>query len=233
MTSLSDQKYVENPEQHNFPDLDLIVHRFKNGGRVKAREQVWMYESISRNWCIGKSVIDVGCGIGWGTNILSREAVGAFGVDANAESISFAKQFFGNTKLKFEVADITKPEPRPTATFDIVTFIEVIEHIQDYDAAINNLKRYYDPKRKTVFFISTPNRNNERLSKSTPNNKQHVREWTAGEFYEVLTKHFNHVVLYGINKHNWFEADLTVDGTSDISPIVAKCELPIFTGENL
>jgi 2-polyprenyl-3-methyl-5-hydroxy-6-metoxy-1,4-benzoquinol methylase len=185
-----------------------------------------IYKAISRNWCTGKSVIDVGSGIGIGTNILGWDAMGVWGIDNNPENIKVAKQLYETPRIKFDDFDITNPPTRPVATFDVVVCIEVMEHIKDYETALLNLKRFHDPKRRTVFFISSPNRNNRRLSKEKPENEFHVREWTAREFYDVLTKHFGSVVMYAAALINNFTQDETVDGNTPHSPILAKCEFP-------
>lgn len=219
--------YTENPEVKIFPELDQVYDRFKRIGLLKPKEQMEIYKAISLNWCIGKSVLDVGCGIGIGTNILGWDAIGVWGVDNNPESIKVAKQLYEGPRMKFDTYDLVNPLSRPVATFDIVACIEVIEHIKDYDKALENLKRFYEAKRRTVFFISSPNRNNERLSDAKPKNIHHVREFTAGEFYEVLTKHFKSVVMYSGKRINNFSDDETVDGNTQESPVLAKCEFPI------
>ena len=221
--------YKENPEIKVFPDLDKVIARFEKKGILKVPTQVNMYAAIANNWCIGKAVVDVGCGIGIGTNVLGREAIGSFGIDINEESVNFARQMFGNQKIKFEVADITKPVPRPIGSFDVVVAIELIEHIADFEAVLKGLKRFYDEKRRTLFFISSPNRNSDKIADDKPKNEYHVREWTAGEFYSVLTKHFRAVVLYSGERVSDFNQKETVDGNTKGTPILAKCELPIFT----
>ncbi len=226
-TSVLTTSYTENEEKLDFPDFEKVFQRYQNKGILKDPIQIRMYEAISKGWCIGKAVIDAGCGMGIGTNILGREAIGAWGVDVNPKNIDVAKQMFENMKIKFETVDLLKDHERPFGTFDIVVCIEVIEHVKDFDLLLNNLKKFYDPKRRTIFFISSPNRNSEKLGKEKPNNEFHVREWTAGEFYEVLTKHFKSVVMYSGEKLDTFSQEETIDGDSNETPILAKCELPI------
>jgi 2-polyprenyl-3-methyl-5-hydroxy-6-metoxy-1,4-benzoquinol methylase len=219
--------YQENDEKQEFPDFDKVYKRFKDKGIVKAPQQRRMYEAIAKNWCIGKAVIDCGCGMGIGTNILGREALGAWGVDINEESVKSAKEMFENMKIKFEVVDLLSAPERPFATFDVVVCIEVIEHLKDFETLLTTLKRFGDERRKTVFFISSPNRNSEDLGQDRPNNEFHVREWTAGEFYEVLTKHFGAVVMYSGLKVDTFSQEETVDGNTKETPLLAKCEFPL------
>jgi len=220
-------EYQENEEKNDFPEFDKVYKRFKEKGILKDPTQNKVYTAISNVWCVGKAVLDAGCGLGIGTNILAREALGVWGVDNNAETIKVAQLLYEGPRLKFETFDLCEDPPRPVATFDIVTCIEVIEHVKDYEKLLNSLKRFYDPKRRTVFFISSPNRNSDKLGQEKPNNEYHVREWKAGEFYEILTKHFRSVVLYSVPKLDTFHQSETVDGSTTDTPILAKCEDPI------
>ncbi len=220
--------YQENEEKSDFPDFDKVYKRFKEKGIMKDPIQRNMYEAISRNWCIGKAVLDAGCGMGIGTNILGREALGCWGIDNNKENIQVAKQLFEGMKIKFETVDLLEDYERPFGTFDTVVCIEVIEHVKDFDLLLNNLKKFYDPKRRTVFFISSPNRNSEKLGHDHPNNEWHVREWSAGEAYEVMTKHFKTVTMYSAEKLDTFDFTETIDGDSKDTPVLLKCEDPIL-----
>jgi 2-polyprenyl-3-methyl-5-hydroxy-6-metoxy-1,4-benzoquinol methylase len=219
--------YRENDEKSDFPEFEKIFARFREKRILKAPEQTRIYEAISNCWCIGKTVLDAGCGLGIGTNILGRDAVGAWGVDKNEGTILAAQQLYENPRIKFAVADLAREFPRPVATFDIVVCVEVIEHVKDYEAVFANLKRFHDDKRRTIFFISSPNRNSPKLGQEQPANEYHVREWTAGEFYDILTKHFRAVVLYSAEKLSVFDDSETVDGNTTDTPLLAKCELPI------
>jgi len=219
-------EYKENEQKEDFPDFDKVYKRFKEKGIMKDPVQIKMYEAISRNWCIGKAVIDAGCGMGIGTNILGREALGAWGVDSNAENIEVAKQLFEGMTIKFETVDLLKEHERPFGSFDVVVCIEVIEHVKDFDLLLNGLKKFYNPKRRTIFFISSPNRNSEKLGHEHPNNEWHVREWTSGEAYEVMTKHFESVVMYSAEKLDTFDQSETVDGNTKDTPVLFKCEVP-------
>jgi ubiquinone/menaquinone biosynthesis C-methylase UbiE len=224
-----ESEYTENPQKADFPDFYLVYRRWAKKHQMKDPSQIAIYKSIA-NWSVGKSVLDAGCGIGIGTNILHHAALGTLGIDLNQENVDVAKALYEGPKIKFETADLTQPPPRPIGTFDVVACIEVIEHVTDYDAVIEQLKRYGSPERRTVWFISSPNRLNKKLAKDHPRNEYHVREWTAGEFYGVLTRHFQHVTLYAANGlGDIFDSSNLVDGNTPRTPIVAKCEAPVFT----
>lgn len=225
---MTDIPYTENEERKDFNDFDLVYNRWKKRKQLKDRSQMKMYHAIANCYAVGKSVIDVGCGMGIGTNLLGHEALGAWGVDINQDNVDIASALFDSRKTKFHQMDITAPMERPFATFDLIVCIEVIEHVKDYEAVFAGLKKFYDPARRSVFFISSPNRNSDRLGKEKPNNVHHVREWTAGEFYEILTKQFRTVVMYSASRLDNFSFDETCDGNTNESPILAKCEDPIL-----
>ena len=188
------------------------------------------------NW--KPKIIDVGCGGGFGSYILSHEADFVWGIDIDEISIKWAKKVFEKHKnniyyssqLTFDVIDITN-EPRELMKFDIVACVEVIEHISDYNKTLAFLKRlcktnkkgvYLEPPDATIVYISTPNRNHPKIRESRPKNKYHVREWTPAELYEILTKHFKYVTVMNPKGE---QRDL--DMKEEV--MLFKCEVPIIT----
>lgn len=229
MTNMDDQnQYHENDERVDFDDFELVHRRWVKRKQIKDPSQMRMFQAIANTWCIGKSVLDAGCGMGIGTRLMGQEALGILGIDRNPDNIEAARAFFESPTVKFETMDLLALPERPITTFDVVACLEVIEHVKDYDTVINNLKKFYEPKRRTIFLISSPNRNSDKLGKDRPKNEHHVREWTAGEFYQVMTKHFHSVVMYSAARLRDFSINETVDGNTQESPLIAKCEDPIL-----
>jgi 2-polyprenyl-3-methyl-5-hydroxy-6-metoxy-1,4-benzoquinol methylase len=183
-----------------------------------------MYNFI-RNYCLSKvtshsqypkyiwkpKIVDVGCGSGVGTNVLSQEADFVWGIDKNAWSIEFANEAFRREKNgiyyssqeTFDVIDIMT-ENRELMKFDIVVAIEIIEHIHDTHKFLNQIIKHFTKRDKggkpieahgTEFFISTPNRNSKKIKKEQPENIYHCREWTSQEFHELLSRYFGVVNL--------------------------------------
>lgn len=233
-------------------ELDLIsrVHgRFKGTGHAMPESQRAIYTGIKdmfvedvKAWRgypkqIHKpTVVDVGCGIGIGTNILSQEAQFAWGIDSNKESIAFATQLFERLpnniyytpQVTFDVIDAME-EPREVMQFDYVVCVEVIEHIPrtESEKLIQFLNRFVKKDKKgaqivdesrTKIFITTPNRNGLEMQ-DTPRNEHHCFEASAGEMYEFLTQYYEAVTIY----NSKFElCDLDTKDT----PLVYKLEMP-------
>lgn len=236
------------------PELDLIsrLHgRFKGVGLVMPAPQRRIYERMMKEMqevtkgyrgypqVIHKpSVVDVGCGVGIGANILSQEAQFVWGIDNNRESIEFARQMFERRsdniyytpQLTFDVIDATN-EPREMQFFDFVVCVEVIEHVPSKyaDQVITFLKRFIKRDKngqmlegadRTKIYLTAPNRNNPKLQKDTPFNEHHCYEPTPAEMYSYLTKHFRAVTVLD----DFFEPQ---ELNTTASPLVYKLELPI------
>jgi 2-polyprenyl-3-methyl-5-hydroxy-6-metoxy-1,4-benzoquinol methylase len=203
--------------------LDRDIKRFKDIGWVIPKQQIQIYNAISKYIVGGRTVIDIGSSIGVGTNILSHEARFVWGIDVNSEAIAFAKQMFKRPNLDFEVVDLENMPERPFSKFEIFVMSEVIEHLSDPNKALNTIKERFCTE-KTVGFITAPNINNDKVQKADANNPLHNYHWTAGEFYEFLIQHFKSVTLYGSDHLVRWNQDETVDGNSEDRIIIARVE---------
>ena len=216
---ISDPSYQENPEMADKDQVKANMDLFLRNGVLLWKPTRLMYEFIKNRMIqrvlahpqypkfIWKPlVVDVGCGSGVGSNVLSQEADFVWGIDKNELSIRFAKEAFSRIKngiyyssqISFDVFDIVN-EGRETMKFDVVVAIEVIEHIADCEKFLEQIIKKFDnktPNNPTEYYISTPNRNNKSISKDRPKNKYHVREMSSQEFHALLSRYFNEVNLF-------------------------------------
>jgi 2-polyprenyl-3-methyl-5-hydroxy-6-metoxy-1,4-benzoquinol methylase len=206
--------------------LERDIKRFKELGYIIPPPQTRLYTSLRDRWVWGKTVIDIGCSIGIGSNLMSHTARHVWGVDLNEEAIKFAKQVFERPNLSFEQMDIENPTLRELAPFEVVVMSEVIEHLDDPEVGISFMKRFFDPKLDTVGFITAPNPTHPVVSQTDAANELHLHHWNPGEFYELLTKHFNSVTLFNGDIVDYWTQEETVDGTAQCSLIIAKVEGP-------
>ena len=107
----------------------------------------------------GKRVLDVGCGGGLLTEALCRAEAEVTGIDAGAAPIAVAKlhQFESGCDIQYmqlTVEALAKEEPEP---FDIITCLEVLEHVPDPDSVIQTCSSLLKPSGD--LFLSTINRN--------------------------------------------------------------------------
>ena len=100
--------------------------------------------------CNKKSVLDIGCSVGYGSNILHSMGFLVKGIDYNKESIKVARKKY--PKIEFEAADTASYKK---GRYDAVVALEVIEHLKNYKSS---LKNWFDMlKPGGILIISTPN----------------------------------------------------------------------------
>jgi 2-polyprenyl-6-hydroxyphenyl methylase/3-demethylubiquinone-9 3-methyltransferase len=105
------------------------------------REQVdrhWDLDDRARRPLAGKTVLDMGCGAGLLTEPLARLGADVTGVDAAAETIAVARTHAAASGLTIDYrqGDAAAVEGR---RFDLVTCLEVIEHVADPAAFVAQL----------------------------------------------------------------------------------------------
>jgi SAM-dependent methyltransferase len=133
----------------------------------------------------GDRVLDVGCGLGYGINLLSIKAKEVVGVDVDQNAIDYCFSHIHkkNPKLSELYCFDGYHLPFADRDFDVVTCVDVIEHVEFYLKFIEELIRVS----KRVVFFSTPNRRPEYTNPDgTPKNYYHLREWNYIEFNDEL-----------------------------------------------
>jgi len=108
------------------------------------------------------------------------------------------------------------------AKFEIVVMSEIIEHLENPEVALNSVKKFFAPQ--TVGFITFPNTANPEVVENENKHGFHLQHWNAGEFYALITQHFNNVVMFSVDKLEQWNPEETVDGDSTDYLIVAKVE---------
>jgi 2-polyprenyl-6-hydroxyphenyl methylase/3-demethylubiquinone-9 3-methyltransferase len=134
-----------------------MLHRLNPVRLAFVREQVnahWRLEERSLKPLAGKSALDIGCGAGLMCEPLARLGATVTGVDAAPENVAAAQDHAAGQELSidYRAADVVDLKGQ----FDLVTSMEVIEHVTDPAAFIAALAaRLADGG---LMILSTPNR---------------------------------------------------------------------------
>ena len=108
------------------------------------RRHLAVYEWIGAR-VLGRRVLDMACGEGYGSEVLSRTAAAVVGVDANPEAHEHARLRYQRENLGFERGLVeTFGEP---GSYDAVVFLQTIEHVQDPVAVLAHFRDAPDPRR--------------------------------------------------------------------------------------
>jgi 2-polyprenyl-6-hydroxyphenyl methylase/3-demethylubiquinone-9 3-methyltransferase len=113
----------------------------------------WQCDERSRTPLAGKSAMDVGCGAGLLSESLARLGAKVTGIDAAPEVIAVARDHAAamGLEIDYRVADVIDVEGQ----FDLVTCMEVIEHVAEPQAFLDALARRLAPG--GLLILSTPN----------------------------------------------------------------------------
>jgi ubiquinone/menaquinone biosynthesis C-methylase UbiE len=146
--------------------------------------QVAAYQLVTKNYVRhGDSVLDVGFGLGYGLEIMAEKAERLSGLEIDRRAVARLKNACINPKIVTLKHFDGYSLPFPERNFDVVTCIDVIEHVADYMRLLTNL---CNVARRNVI-ISTPNRRPENTNPDgKPKNPWHIREWSYEEFDHVL-----------------------------------------------
>jgi len=144
-----------------------------------------------------KSVLEIGCGTGYGANYLSKFTTKVIAVDISRENVVYCKEHNKNDNIIFIIADGTKL-PFQSNRFDVVIPFQVIEHINPKTVMSYLLEIKRVLKEGGIFLCSTPNKKLRLLPFQKPWNPEHKKEYNCKELKNLLSKVFEEVVVYGL-----------------------------------
>jgi 2-polyprenyl-6-hydroxyphenyl methylase/3-demethylubiquinone-9 3-methyltransferase len=135
---------------------EAMLHKL-NPVRLKyIRDQVdqhWQCDECSRRPLDGRTALDVGCGAGLLAEPLARLGATVTGLDAAPALIAVAREHAAGQGLEidYRAGELEGLEGQ----FDLVTCMEVIEHVADPAAFVRALARHLTPG--GLLIMSTPN----------------------------------------------------------------------------
>ena len=185
-------RYVQENQPPGVPPLELTGERTLPDVPEENywfRRHLAVYEWIAER-CAGLRVADVACGEGYGADVLARSAADVVGIDANPEAHEHARLRYRRPNLRFERGLVEEFE----GPCDAVVFLQTIEHVEDPDGLCDRIAAA-----APIAYVSTPNR----LTLAPPgaqksDNPWHLREYSLGEYRDLLEPHFSRVEVLGV-----------------------------------
>ena len=118
----------------------------------------WIDQRIrARFGAAGARLLDVGCGAGVAAEALARRGHDVLGIDVAGEALAAGRAHAAGQGLSVAYRDASTEElVGERARFDVVTALEVIEHVADSAGFVATLARLLTPG--GLLFVSTLNR---------------------------------------------------------------------------
>jgi len=158
-------------------------------------KQIYTYSWVKNIIPASSVCLDLGCGEGYGTKILSFGVNKIIGVDVEGKVINKARRRYSSGTCTFRKYD-GKKLPFPNNTFDVAVSFQVIEHVKD---EINFIAEAYRVLKKNgLFILATPNKNIRLPQNQNPWNVYHIREYAPHEVERILKSRFSKVDILGI-----------------------------------
>jgi SAM-dependent methyltransferase len=115
-----------------------------------------MFLKLYPSFPAGTRVLDIGCGTGELLGELQKRGCDVWGVDSDHRDIELAEKYFGISNLYAVPLESFFQKP-DLPLFDLVTFFEVLEHLDNPLKFIQNVKKILRPGGRII--MSVPSRN--------------------------------------------------------------------------
>lgn len=147
--------------------------------------------SIVNNYIKDKVVLDIACGDGYGSSLMSDTAKSVTGVDIDAATVAAASKKYIKPNLVFKEgsADLM---PIESSSIDVVVSFETIEHHDKHEEMMAEIKRVLKPE--GLLIISSPDKLTY-SDKRNYNNPYHVKELYKEEFVKLVSNSFSTIQL--------------------------------------
>jgi ubiquinone/menaquinone biosynthesis C-methylase UbiE/chromosome segregation ATPase len=174
-------------------DLEQTGERFHPEMRGVIRYEHLHRYALCLDMVAGLDVLDIACGEGYGSALLASRAKRVTGVDLETRAIEHARRTYYHPNVRFLAGDCVAI-PAADDAFDVVVSFETLEHVDQQDQMLSEIRRVLRPGGRLV--ISSPNKlvYSDEVQFTNP---YHVRELYYDEFLRLLERHFPCIRVHG------------------------------------
>ena len=148
---------------------------------------------MAKQLAVGKIVLDIASGEGYGSDLLASVASRVIGVDISEDAVAHASGVYTRDNLEFHVGSCTDI-PLPDHCVDVVVSFETLEHIDAHELMMTEIKRVLRPD--GCLILSTPEKGAYTDATGLVN-PFHVKELYRHEFDALMRRHFRAVAMHG------------------------------------
>lgn len=154
-------------------------------------------------------IIDIGCGNGWFTNLISEVSQNnnVIGLDVNSLELEQAARVFKNENLQFVYGDVFQINLMFNDQFDIIILNASIQYFTDFNKIVERLKLFLKSEGE-IHIIDSPFYKKEELPKAKNRTGNYYKQLG---FPDMASYYFHHnivdvsdfEILYKPKKHIW------------------------------
>ncbi|MCJ2127959.1 glycosyltransferase [Methylobacterium sp. E-045] len=170
--------------------LDFNGERYTSSISGPIRHQHHHRYLFATRFCLGRDVLDVACGEGYGSALLGTVARSVIGVDLDEATVEFARRNYVKNNLSFRKGDAANIQDRES--FDVVVSFETIEHLVDHESFMIGVKKAL--RTDGLLIISSPDKDVYTLEDGHQN-EFHLKELTRSQFDVLIRGHFKNVAV--------------------------------------
>ena len=152
-----------------------------------------------------QTVLEIGCGAGYGSYMLGEVAERIVTIDRDKESLDNARKNFGRENIEYLHADFFDNLPLEENSFDTVISFQVFEHISPKDTRLflDKISRLLKPG--GIFYMTTPNREIRLLPFQRPTNHYHKKEYSHVTLHKSVSRVFPDCFILGLHSDSEIE----------------------------
>jgi ubiquinone/menaquinone biosynthesis C-methylase UbiE len=202
----------------------VIINKKNTGERLEFEsfsnvtvEHLHRY-AIASELVENKTVLDIASGEGYGSYLMAKKAKNVVGVDIDFSTVKLAKKKYIRNNLEY-LEGSTSFIPLEDNSVDAVISFETIEHHDEHDKMMTEIKRVLKPD--GFLLISSPDKE---FYSDLPNtvNPYHIKELYSNDFINLINNYFKNNYLKYQNSYNFN------------SYVVKNMEnLKVYSGDNL
>lgn len=159
---------------------------------IGAGDQISFHYVLARRYLSPRDrVLDIASGKGFGGNMLAEVAASVICADLDQSKLAEGRTLFPRDNLDFAREDATAMN-FPDESFDVVVSMETIEHMDEVDLYLAELRRVLKPGGRAI--LSTP----QNCIGHIPLTPAHIREFSLDELRADCARHFDVERIIGL-----------------------------------
>jgi 2-polyprenyl-3-methyl-5-hydroxy-6-metoxy-1,4-benzoquinol methylase len=187
--------------KHAYHWGDYFGGLWRMNAYTRARYNLVLECARAANLPANAHILEVGCGDGALLGVLFSElGVAVYGVDTSEIGLALAREMFADRKLVGDFRYTTGYDTGfPEASFDLIVCSDVIEHVDNPNAMLVEIRRLLIPGGRLI--ITTPIKFLEK-----PVDPMHVQEWFVNDFKILCREVFGEPIeSYSSHPLFWYE----------------------------